>query len=223
MKDKITLWISAGKCNDEYIKWLHAEVDQAENIKNRVHRESILTAFKFIEQALSSPIPDNGIVLYADSMGITCYKPQVPLRQSLYECGTDHITYREELTDITAIISMDNDEGAVAAINGKNIIFIEDTCSGVGGKSGKGGQSQRRYERNRERELLEYYNRIADKAKALLDYKPTNLILSGPALTKRKVYELLDYRLKQLPMRYLDIGYAGHTGIYQTINQLKED
>lgn len=188
-----------------------------------MHRESISSGLHLIEQYIrTNGINDNGSALYTDGTSINAYTPKVAIRKQLYRCGADYIYVKEELDNIVAVISVDNTEAAVAAVSGETIMFIEDTQSGVGGKSGKGGQSQRRYERNRERELLEYYNRVAAKAKGLVDLKPTKLVISGPALTKTNVYALLDYRLRNLPVEYVDIEYSGHTGVYQTINKMKE-
>ncbi len=129
--------------------------------------------------------------------------------------------YRENVTQPTAMISVDNREAAVAILRGTAIDYIDETASGVAGKHDAGGQSQRRFERNRIAELNKYYKRIATDAKRLVDFRPIELFMSGPADAKVKVYKKLDYRLRDIPVKFIDQEYSAYTGILQTINRLQ--
>jgi len=119
------------------------------------------------------------------------------------------------------MISVDNREAAVAIVRGVAIDYIDETASGVAGKHDAGGQSQRRFERNRTAELNKYYKRIAMDAKRLVEFHPIELFMSGPADAKKKVYKRLDYRLRDIPVKFIDQEYSAYTGIVQTVNRLQ--
>jgi peptide chain release factor subunit 1 len=76
-------------------------------------------------------------------------------------------------------------------------------------KQGRGGQSQKRFERLRMETIHEYHKRILDKMKTYY-ISPSNdqtnikgLIFAGPSMTKNKIaeHEMMDYRLKKLIMK----------------------
>jgi peptide subunit release factor 1 (eRF1)/intein/homing endonuclease len=83
--------------------------------------------------------------------------------------------------------------------------------------------SARRYERLREMELSDYYNRLADHAKkAFLESNHVKgLIVSGPGPTKDTFVKdgYLDYRLQNMIVGTLDTGYAGREGVRETIEK----
>lgn len=85
--------------------------------------------------------------------------------------------------------------------------------------------SARRYERLREMELTDYFNRIADHAKkTFIDQHPVKgLIVSGPGPTKDEFVKdgYLDYRLQNAIVGVLDTGYSGREGVRETV--LKSD
>ena len=83
--------------------------------------------------------------------------------------------------------------------------------------------SARRYERLREMELTEYFNRLADHAKKVFldQYQVKGLIISGPGPTKDEFVKdkYLDYRLQNVIVGVLDTGYAGREGVRETIEK----
>ncbi|MHB2037177.1 MAG: LAGLIDADG family homing endonuclease [Nitrososphaerales archaeon] len=83
--------------------------------------------------------------------------------------------------------------------------------------------SARRYERLREMELTDYFNRLAAHAKKafLEQYQIKGLIVSGPGPTKDEFVrdKYLDYRLQNVVAGILDSGYAGREGVRETIEK----
>ncbi|MDG6906560.1 MAG: peptide chain release factor 1, partial [Nitrososphaerota archaeon] len=79
------------------------------------------------------------------------------------------------------------------------------------------------YERLREMELTDYFNRLADHAKKafLESYQVKGLIVGGPGPTKDEFVKdkYLDYRLQNLIVGILDSGYAGREGVRETIEK----
>lgn len=124
-------------------------------------------------------------------------------------------------TELVGVIAIDATECGIGIIDGRSWKYIENVTSGVSGKSGKGGSSARRYERNREAELLQYFNRAAEHAKRdLLErFTVKDVIVAGPAFTKREFAEHLDYRLKAKIQQFVDCEYAGFDGICQVFNR----
>jgi peptide chain release factor 1 len=128
---------------------------------------------------------------------------------------------REE--NVVGILALDATEAGLGIVSGDNWEVIDVTSSGVSGKTRKGGQSARRYERLREMELTDYYNRLADHAKkAFIESNHVKgLIVSGPGPTKDAFVKdgYLDYRLQNLIVGTLDTGYAGREGVRETIEK----
>jgi peptide subunit release factor 1 (eRF1)/intein/homing endonuclease len=83
--------------------------------------------------------------------------------------------------------------------------------------------SARRYERLREMELTDYFNRLADHSKKafLEQYQIKGLIVSGPGPTKDEFVrdKYLDYRLQNMIVGTLDSGYSGREGVRETIEK----
>ncbi len=83
--------------------------------------------------------------------------------------------------------------------------------------------SARRYERLREMELTEYFNRLADHAKKVFleQYQIKGLIVSSPGPTKDEFVKdrYLDYRLQNVIVGVLDTGYSGREGVRETIEK----
>ena len=117
--------------------------------------------------------------------------PPEPITAYLYEVD-DHFRLeplREMLRDqkVVGLVAMDSKEASFGILNGERLELIENITSGIPGKSGKGGQSQRRYERERDMELTYYFHRVAEHAtKAFLEnHKVTALIVGGPGPNER--------------------------------------
>jgi len=129
---------------------------------------------------------------------------------------------------LTAVISIDSTEAGVGLIDGDVCIPLKAITSGVGGKSSKGGSSFRRYERNRNANLNQFYHRVANLVDTLLlPYlgRLTGLVISGPMPTPEKFLEkeYMDYRLRQKISRVIGIEYSGIEGIWQTFNRLRSE
>ncbi len=75
--------------------------------------------------------------------------------------------------------------------------------------------------RSRDAQLNDYYKRVARHAKRLIDFHPTELVMSGPTSAKKKVHNVLDYRLQALSAKFIDQEYSGYTGLLQTIRRLE--
>lgn len=156
-------------------------------------------------------------------------EPPKPIFTYQYQCGSEFYLQPLEMmlrnNDLIGIISIDNDECAVGILDNDMLYILGHTASGVPGKSSKGGSSARRYERNRNSRLNEYYHRAALLSNdSLSSYgnRLKKIVVSGPSLTPEtflgKGY--LDYRLKVKISKILACEYAGRDGLWQTRNKL---
>jgi peptide chain release factor subunit 1 len=95
----------------------------------------------------------------------------------------------------------------------------------VPSKQDRGGQSQRRFDKNRDLAIIAWYKSSAEKIdKVLLDEDLAGIIISGPGLTKNEFYlgEYLHHELRKKILGVIDTGYVGVQGIKETIGNAGE-
>ena len=106
-------------------------------------------------------------------------------------------------------------------LNGERFELIENISSGIPGKSGKGGSSQRRYAKEREMEVTYFFHRVAEHAtKAFLtNHKVNALIVGGPGTTKEDFSkgDYLNYELKNLLLSTVDTQFTGSEGLREVL------
>ena len=104
-------------------------------------------------------LPPNGLAIYCgyvqDEMIFEYIVPPKPLHTPIYRCSNvflvEPILAMSRIESIIGVVAIDNDSCGIGIIDSAtgNWECLDEQTSGVGGKSGKGGSSQRRYERNR--------------------------------------------------------------------------
>ena len=212
----VSLYIPPRKPIHEVIGSLRDEHGTASNIKSDTTRTHVLDALTKTMQRLKlyDKTPENGLVIFCGALPtngpgsevVTLHEvvPPKPVDTFLYRCDDHYLLepIREMLKEkkIVGMISIDSTEAGIGIVTGDKVEVVEVVTSGVSGKTRKGGQSARRYERLREMELNDYYHRVArHAAKAFLeDYHIMGLIVSGPGPTKDDFLkgQYLDYRLQ---------------------------
>jgi len=236
----VTLYLPPKKPVHEAISALREESGTASNIKSDTTRNHVQDALTktMARLRLYNRTPENGIVIFCGAIPgpggpgnetIELYEvlPHKPVTTYLYRCD-DHFhldplrdMLREQ--DVVGILSVDATEAGLGIVSGDVWDVVDTISSGVSGKTRKGGQSARRYERLREMELTEYFNRLADHAKKVFleQYQVKGLIVSGPGPTKDEFVKdkYLDYRLQNAIIGVLDSGYAGREGVRETIEK----
>ncbi len=239
----VTLYLPPKKPVHEAISALREESGTASNIKSDTTRAHVQDALTKTMQRLRlyKSTPENGLIIFCGAIPgpggpgnevIELYEvlPSKPVTTYLYRCD-DHFhldPLREMLKEenVIAILALDATEAGLGIVSGDSWEVVDVTSSGVSGKTRKGGQSARRYERLREMELTDYYNRLADHAKKafLEQYNAKGLIVSGPGPTKDQFVKenYLDYRLQKMILGILDTGYAGREGVRETIEKSGE-
>jgi peptide chain release factor subunit 1 len=237
----ISLYIPRDKSIDEIVAILKQESDSAvmksESVKNRF-RDALKNAIQHLK--LQKEIPENGLAIFAGTfvakdpktevLNVEELVPPEPITAYLYEVD-DHFRLeplREMLRDqkVVGLVAMDSKEASFGILDGERLELIENITSGIPGKSGKGGWSQRRYERERGMELTYFFHRVAEHAtKAFLEnHKVTVLIVGGPGPTKEDFLkgDFLHYELKNMLLSTVDTQSAGREGVKEVLGKSSE-
>ena len=237
----ISLYIPREKSIDEIVTILKEESDSAV-MKSESVRDRLQDALKNVIQRLKlqKEIPENGLAIFAGTfvlndpesevLNVEELIPPEPITTYLYKVD-DHFRLeplREMLRDqrVVGLVAMDSKEASFGILNGERLELIENITSGIPGKSGKGGASQRRYERERGMELTYYFHRVAEHAtKAFLEnHKVTALIVGGPGPTKEDFLkgDYLHYELKNMLLGGVDTQSAGREGVREVLGKSSE-
>lgn len=150
----ISLLIPKGKNKKKQIE---SELAVAKNIKSKKTRDSIITGLKKILDNYS----DGKAFYWVDNeLKIFDYKGI----DSLYKCGKD-VFVPEINNKIYGFVVMDLHECSLYELRGKKKVLLWHNISTVPKKQGSGGQSAKRFERNRQIAINKWFKLIAKKMK----------------------------------------------------------
>jgi peptide chain release factor subunit 1 len=179
---KISLYVPSGVDLRSFIK---GEIAQSKNIKSKATRKSVVKGLNKI----LSVIDRSGVAIFTDGdeMIIESYDGV----KKLYHCGRDYKKIIREEFDPTLLVTIDAKNAAVGLTNGESVKVLWSKESLVPRKHRAGGQSQRRFERDRERALKEWLRSVVDIVKGYSENR--NIIVGGCGMTK-------DLFIKEMPM-----------------------
>jgi peptide chain release factor subunit 1 len=235
----VSLYIPPKKPIHEVVAYLRNEWGTAGNIKSDTTRNHVQDALTKTMQKLKlyREIPDNGLVIFCGALmtngpgsEIIVLREIVPpkaVKSFLYQCDDHfHIEYLKDMLredKVYGILAIDSSEVGIGILSGESFEIVNAMTSGISGKTRKGGQSARRYERGREMELTYFYHRVADTANRIFleDYKVTGLILGGPGYTKDDFIktEFLNYQLRKNIVAVIDTAYSGREGVRELVDK----
>ena len=239
----ISLYIPREKSIDEIVSVLKCESDSAAGKSESVNvRDRLQDTLKNVIQRLKlhKEIPENGLAIFAGTfvaneaesevLRVEEIIPPEPIITYLYEVDNHfHLEpLREMLRDqkVVGLIAMDSKEASFGILNGERFELIENITSGIHGKSGKGGSSQRRYERERDMSITYFFHRVAEHAtKAFLEnHIVTVLIVGGPGTTKDDFLkgDFLHYELKNMLLGSVDTQSAGREAVREVLDKSSE-
>jgi peptide chain release factor subunit 1 len=235
--DFVSLYIPPKTSIDEVITFLKREANivdlKLNNVKNHLE-ENVKNVINHLKQ--QKEIPENGLAIFAgaitDNLGkevaiFDQIAPPKPIGKYVYEVD-NHFQLeplREMLRDqkIIGLIALDSKEAGFGVFIGDQLGLSGDITSGIPGKTGKGGQSQRRYERERDMEVNFFFHRIAEHAAKffLENHQVTALIVGGPGKTKNEFVEgnYLHYELKNALLDMVDTQFAGKKGVREELTK----
>jgi peptide chain release factor subunit 1 len=235
----VSLYIPPKKAIHEAIANLREEWGTAGNIKSDTTRNHVQDALTKTMQRLKlyRTAPDTGLVIFAGALPtngpgsevVNVYEivPPKPVTQYLYQCDDHfHVEWLKDMLreeKVYGILSIDSSDAGMGILSGDSLEVIDVLTSGISGKTRKGGQSARRYERGREMELTYYFNRVAQHAtRDFIDSnKVTGMIVGGPGPTKDEFLKggYLHYELQKKVLAVLDLGYSGREGVRELVEK----
>lgn len=166
----------------------------------------------------SSAEKKDGISLYwnDEELIVETYKR----KQKYYFCGRELLRFPETKTIVYQILAMDYSECAFARVysDGEIEVIFKDT-SLIPSKQDAGGQSAKRFQQNRQNEIVQWFKDIDDKLKAI-----TGCFYVGmSSIYFPKFYDLLSTYNKQKVIKRMSCEYSGITGIYQMVRLLEKE
>jgi peptide chain release factor subunit 1 len=237
-KDFISLYIPSSASIAQVITDLKNEISSS-NTEHEYVRHRLHDALKNLIQRLKlkKEILENGLALFSGTLPVNDQKNEVtsveelippePVVAYLFVID-DHFhlePIREMLRNprIVGFIAMDSKEASFGLLNGERFELIENITSGIPGKSRKGGQSQRRYERERDMELVYFFHRVAEHAtKAFIeDQRVMAVVVGGPGPTKNDFLKghYLHYELKNALLSTVDTQFVGKEGVKEMLEK----
>jgi len=235
----VSLYIPPKKAIHEAIANLREEWGTAGNIKSDTTRNHVQDALTRTMQRLKlyRTVPDTGLVIFAGALPtngpgsevVNVYEivPPKPVSTYLYACD-DHfrVEYLKDMLKedkIFGLLAIDSNDVGMGILSGDRLEVADILTSGISGKTRKGGQSARRYERGREMELTYFFNRVGEHATRnfLESNKVTGLIVGGPGPTKDEFLKggYLHYELQKMVVAVMDLGYSGREGIRELVEK----
>jgi peptide chain release factor subunit 1 len=235
----VSLYIPPKKPIHEAIANLREEWGTAGNIKSDTTRNHVQDALTRAMQRLKlyKTPPDTGLVVFSGALptngpgsevvNVWEIVPPKPVTQYLYQCDDHfHVEWlRDMLRDekVFGLLAIDSSEVGLGILSGGSLEIADIMTSGISGKTRKGGQSARRYERGREMELTYFFNRVGEHAtRTFIDSnKITGLIVGGPGPTKEDFLKggYLHYELQKKVVAVLDLGYSGREGVRELVEK----
>jgi len=235
----VSLYIPPKKPVHEAIANLREEWGTAGNIKSDTTRNHVQDALTKTMQRLKlyRTAPDTGLVIFAGALPtngpgsevVNVYEiiPPKPVAQYLYQCDDHfHVEWLKDMLKedkVFGLLSIDASDAGLGILSGDSLEIADVLTSGISGKTRKGGQSARRYERGREMELTYYYHRVAEHATRVFieSNKVTGMIVGGPGPTKDEFLKggFLHYELQKKVVAVLDLGYSGREGVRELVEK----
>jgi peptide chain release factor subunit 1 len=235
----VSLYVPPKKPIHEAIANLRDEWGTAGNIKSDTTRNHVQDALTKTMQRLKlyRTAPDNGLVIFAGALPtnglgsevVNVYEivPPKPVTAYLYQCDDHfHVEWLKDMLreeKVFGLLVIDSSEAGFGILSGDRLEIVDLMTSGISGKTRKGGQSARRYERGREMELTYYYHRVSDHATRIFleNEKVTGVIVGGPGPTKDDFLKggFLHYELQNKVIAVLDLGYSGREGVRELVER----
>jgi peptide chain release factor subunit 1 len=238
----VSLYVPPGKQISEVLNTLRQEYGTAANIKSDATRSNVQDAITKTQQRLKlfKEVPENGLVIFSGSIPQNgpgsernetyVLVPPEPISINLYRCDSRfHTEYLQEMLrekDVYGIILLDSSEATFAVLQGRQLDIVKEITSGIPGKMRAGGQSARRFERQREAKVVEFFNRVGEYiTEIFLELENLKgLIMAGPGPIKYDFLkgDYVHYQLKPKVTATIDTAYTGEQGVKEVMEKAPE-
>lgn len=237
----ISLYVPPNKQIFDVTSYLKNELSESQNIKSKTTRKNVLSAIESIISRLKSykNPPQNGLVFFVGhksigsdqtSMVAFVIEPPMPFKTFIYRCDSlFHLQPLEEMLtekEIYGLILIDRRECTVGLLKGSRIDMLKYMTSQVPGKHGRGGQSQRRFERLTEIAAHEWFVKCGDKISEIFidNEEIKGIFVGGPGPTKKYFIEekYLQYTIQDKIVEIFDTGYTDEFGLRELVSRASE-
>jgi peptide chain release factor subunit 1 len=236
-KELISFYLPSTVSTEQALVTLKKDTECANNVPLQVQKH-FENAQKQLIQRLreQKTIPHNGIAIFAgifskekpdnERLFVEEIIPPQSIAAYLYLVD-DHFhlePLREMLRNqkIVGVLALDSKQAVFGIQNGGHLEVNESITSGIAGKTVKGGQSQRRYERERDMEVTAFFHRVAEHAaKAFLENNVNVIVVGGPGQTKNDFLkgEFLHYELANMVLGIIDTQSADKEALKETLDK----
>jgi peptide chain release factor subunit 1 len=238
----VSLYVPYGRQVSEVVSMLNNEYGTASNIKSNTTRKNVQDAITRVTQRMKmfKKVPENGLVLFcgaipqngpgSEKIELYIISPPEPIQVYLYRCDARfHTEYLQEFLkekETFGIIVLDASDAVFATVRGKRLEVVKQITSGIPGKFKAGGQSARRFDRQREAKMQEFFNRVGEHADEI--FLPIenlkSILLGGPGPTKYDFEKgnYLQYTLKDKIVATVDTSYVNDRGVEEVVDKSED-
>jgi peptide chain release factor subunit 1 len=233
----ISLYVPPNKQIFDVTSYLRNEYSQSQNIKSKTTMKNVLSAIESIMSRLKQykHPPENGIIFFvghksvgSDKTEMVAYivEPPMPVTTFLYRCdSTFYIEPLEQMfteKEIFGLFLIDRRECTIGMLRGNRVELLKYMTSQVPGKHGRGGQSQRRFERATEIAAHEWFVKCGEKASEifLAEENMKGILIGGPGPTKEYFVNenYLHYEIQKKIIEKFDTGYTDEYGLRELVS-----
>ena len=233
----ISLYVPPTKQISDVASYLRNEISESQNIKSKTTKKNVLSAIESILSRLKTfrRPPENGVVFFVGHKSIGSDQttmvafvvvPPLPIQTFLYRCDSQfYIQPLEEMLtekEIYGLLLIDRRECTVGILRGNRVELLKYMTSQVPGKHGRGGQSQRRFERLTEIAAHEWFQKCGEKASEIFlgEKEIRGILVGGPGPTKRYFAEegYLHYEIQNKIIDLFDTGYTDEFGLRELVS-----
>lgn len=237
----ISLYIPSDKQIHDVNSYLKNELSQSQNIKSKQTRKNVLSAIESIMSRLKNfkQPPENGLVFFvghksvgADQTEMVAHviEPPQKINTFLYRCDSEF--YLDQLEsmlsekEIYGLLLIDRRECTIGILKGNRVDMLKYMTSQVPGKHGRGGQSQRRFERLTEIAAHEWFVKCGEEASEIFQQEENiqGILVGGPGPTKQYFVEenYLHYEVQDKIVDTFDTGYTDEFGLRELVSAASE-
>ena len=236
----VSVYIPPDKNLADVMNQMRQESSQAMNIKSTRTRKNVQSALEVIMQRLKlfKKPPEKGMVLFVgtiphgikDKMEVYIIEPPEKIKTYIYHCNSQFLLepIKDMLTDKRSygLLVVDSSEATIGLLKGKHIEIVKRITSNVPRKHGRGGQSQRRFERLIEIAAHEYFKRVGERANEVFLNVPDleGVLIGGPGPTKEFFLEqdYLHHEVKKKVIDVIDVSYTNDFGIKELVENASQ-
>lgn len=240
----ISLFIPPGRKISDATGYLKQEIGESSNIKSKTNRKNVIDSITALLGQLRNikEVPENGLIMYSgqipednkpgtEKSELYLIEPPEPITSFKYYCSSEFLL--EPLYDMViekgtyGIINIENKEAAIGWVRGPHLEICKTFTSGIHSKHNAGGQSQRRLERLIEEGAQHFYKHVGEVANTIfleMEEDLLGIFLSGAGMAKEKFAKkgVLDYRLQEKIVDFVDVSYSGEAGIRETVIKIQD-